>query len=107
MKTFNGFLYHTDKVVVNPYERPNANNYFDFTMDKEFKLAKKVWESNNIEVEIMGNVYEIEWIKGSNIAYFKTYDAGEGDYNYREFKEAQPCTYKMSGDKAVVLTLKT
>ena len=89
-----GYIYITDKVVVNPYERPNANNYFDFTMDKEFKLAKKVWEFNNIEVENVKSSFGVTGIKIGQAFYALTPDGS-------------PCTYKMSGDKAVVLTLKT
>ena len=50
--TGRAYLYIEDgEVVANPYKRPNANNYYDFTVDEEFKLALKVWKSQHFKVE--------------------------------------------------------
>ena len=109
MKTFNAFLYHTDKVVVNPRKEPNKSDHRNAMNHYRRKYAK--WESNNIEVErILGDTIDktcdIEYIDGANVFDIRTYDAGEGDYAYREVKIGSACTYKMSGDKAEILTLK-
>ena len=97
MKTFNAFLYHTDKVVVNPRKEPNKSDHRNAMNHYRRKYAK--WESNNIEVE---NSY---WGKHPNDEYQNCWHVGIG-LNYIVVENGLPCTYKMSGDKAVILTLK-
>ena len=106
MKTFNGFLYHDkDKVVVNPRKEPNKSDHRNAMNHYRRKYAK--WESNNIEVENMWKEYIINKLPNF-IRWYSNWHWNPTNYidNMIRINNAQPCTCKMSGDKAVVLKLK-
>jgi len=78
------------KVVANPGLRPT---YSDVVMRGK-NLPE--WKSQHIKVErILGYVIDrdcaIEYIEGADVFDIETYNAGEGDYTYREVKIGQPC----------------
>ena len=91
--TFPGFLYHTDKVVVNP--RPQPIDELK-TIDDCDNYSK--WLEHCIEVE---NSY---WGKHPNDEYQNCWHVGIG-LNYIVVENGLPCTYKISGDKAVITEL--
>jgi len=111
-QTFPGFLYHTDKVVVNPELMPVNHpsllpDYGIYSSVKEaqeyqdslYQQALAKWESNNIEVENFEDsgppiADNCVWAKFSNCS------------SLMKFYEGQPCTCKMSGERAKILTLK-
>lgn len=105
MKTFSGFLYITDKVVVNPELKPDEIDYtYNYSTGKnmismiseDYEQALAEWESENIEVENVDQPIEKYHV-------FVQYRFGS---SLKKFYEGQPCTCKMLGEKAIVLTLK-
>ena len=101
-----GYIYITDKVVVNPELKPDESDY-TYTHSTGFhkkpilsvKYGRdlKKWEFNNIEVE---NVEHLRSFMNGPTSAIKINGV------LWKWKNAQPCTYKMTGDKAVILTIK-
>jgi len=88
MKEQPGFLYHTDKgVVVNPQLRPFPDDYLDQQIEiGEFDGDLYEWKKNNIKVKNM-------WLYKFKPPHW-------------QIEDGQPCTFKMSGKKAIITSLK-
>jgi len=111
-----GYIYITDKVVVNPELKPDESDY-TYTHSTGFhkkpilsvKYGRdlKKWEFNNIEVENVWKEYIINKLPNF-IRWYSNWHWNPTNYidNMIRINEAQPCTAKMSGTKAIVLTLK-
>jgi len=90
-----GHIYELDgQVVVNYKLRPKlhqVNNYDTLTDFLDAQNELKIWENSCIPVvKILGyeigKTCDIEYIEGADSFDIRTYNAGEGDYDYKEIR---------------------
>lgn len=76
----------------------------------EYDEALSAWNDSCMEVERIagygrfGESFGIEYIEGLDTFDIKTYDPGEGNYQYREVKIGQPATFISTGEKTCKIT---
>ena len=89
MKHLPGFISSLDPPMVTAeVEKPGGTSCMCWLCTSWYntKLQEYHKAIEPMPVDLLTDRYEIEYIPGDATQYYKTYDAGEGDYFYTELK---------------------